>query len=56
MNNIIITIILVLGALAAIASLFNTQIILKDLSEIKRNLGMKEDRKPSFLDKDLDEN
>ena len=52
--HIIVTIVLVLGALAAIASWLNTQAILRDLSEIKGKLGIKESKKPSFLDKDLD--
>lgn len=55
MINIIITIVLVLGALAAIASWANTQIMIRDLSEIKEKLDIKEDTKPSFLAKDLDE-
>jgi len=52
--NIIIAIVLVIGALAAILSWLNTQIIIRDLGEIKNNLGIKEHSKPSFLDKDLD--
>lgn len=50
----IITIVFVFGALAAIASWVNTQAIRRDLSLIKEKLGIKEERKPSFLDNDLD--
>ena len=52
--NIIITIALVLAIFASIAAWLNTQIILRELSEIKAKLGIPEIKKSSFLDKDLD--
>jgi len=32
----------------------NTQLIIRDIAEIKKKLGIEEIKKPSFLDKDLD--
>lgn len=52
--NIFITIVLVLAIFASIATWLNTQIILRELSEIKVKLGIAEIKKSSFLDKDLD--
>lgn len=52
--NILITIVLVLAIFASIAAWFNTQIIIRELSEIKAKLGITESKKSSFLDKDLD--
>lgn len=52
--NLIITIVLILGAFASIVACINTLTILKDLAEIKEKLDIKEEKKPSFLDKDLD--
>lgn len=52
-NNVFVTIILGLGAIASIIALLNTQIILRDLSKIKTHLGIKEEKKSSFLIKDL---
>jgi hypothetical protein len=39
---------------ASIAAWVNTQTILRDLTEIKERLGIKEEKNQSFLDKDLD--
>lgn len=52
--NVLITIGLVLAIFSSIAAWLNTQIILKELSEIKAKLEIKEDKKPSILDKDFD--
>ena len=52
--NIFITIVVVLAIFASIAAWLNTQIILKELSEIKSKLGIAATKKFSFLDKDLD--
>ena len=52
--NILITIALALAIFASIAAWLNTQIILRELSEIKAKLGISEIKKSSFLDKDLD--
>ena len=54
MFNILITVVLVLGAFASIIAFLNTQKILIDLSKIKKQLGIKEVKKQSFFDKDLD--
>lgn len=53
--NSLITIGLVLAIFSSIAAWLNTQIILKYLSEIKAKLEIKENKKPSFLDKDFSE-
>ncbi|WP_157256183.1 hypothetical protein [Bacillus timonensis] len=52
--NVLILLVLVLAIFASIAAWINTQTIIRDLTEIKAKLGIKEDKKPSFLDKDLD--
>lgn len=52
--NVVIILILALAVFASIAAWINTHTILKDLSEIKDQLGIQEKWKPSFLDKDLD--
>lgn len=52
--NIFIAIVLVLAIFASIAAWLNTQIIIRELSEIKTKLGISEIKKSSFLDKDLD--
>lgn len=52
--SISIAVILIVAVVASIAAWFNTQIILKDLAAIKQQLGIKEERKPSVFDDDLD--
>lgn len=52
--NIVIIILLIIAVFSSIVAWLNTQVILRDLSEIKTKLGIKEANKPSFLDKDLD--
>lgn len=54
--NIIISLVLIVAVFASIAAWLNTQIILRDLTAIKEQLGIKDVRKPSFLDDDLDKN
>jgi hypothetical protein len=49
-----ILILLALAIFASIAAWVNTQTILRDLTEIKERLGIKEEKNQSFLDKDLD--
>lgn len=52
--NIILLVILVLAIIGSIAGWLNTRTILKELAEIKRELGIKDVRKPSIFDNDLD--
>nr|WP_259547074.1 hypothetical protein [Heyndrickxia oleronia] len=52
--NTIFIIAIIVAVLASIAAWLNTQIIVRELAEIKENLGIKEHKKPSFLDRDLD--
>ncbi|WP_153239327.1 hypothetical protein [Fictibacillus phosphorivorans] len=54
MVNILVILLLAFSMVASIAALLNTQTILRELSDIKRKLGIKEVSKTSFLDKDLD--
>lgn len=51
---IILVIILVLAIIGSIAGWLNTRTILKELADIKRELGVKDVRKPSIFDNDLD--
>lgn len=51
---LLMLIVLFLTLLAAIAAWLNTQTILRDLSEIKAKLGIKEEKQSSFFNKDLD--
>jgi cell division protein FtsL len=53
MGSILILIILILVIFASIAAWHNTRVILAELSEIKKKLGIKEE-KTSYLDRDLD--
>lgn len=52
--NILVTAALILAVFAAIAAWLNTKVIIKDLAAIKEKLGIKDERKPSVFDKDLD--
>jgi hypothetical protein len=52
--NIWLTVILAAAFLAAIGAWLNTRIIINDLAKIKAHLGIKEERKPSVFDNDLD--
>jgi len=52
--NTIFSVIIIVAVFASIAAWLNTQIILRDLAEIKEQLGMKDVKRPSFLDDDLD--
>jgi hypothetical protein len=52
--NIWLIVIIASAFLAAIGAWLNTRIILKELSGIKANLGIKEERAPSVFDNDLD--
>ncbi|MDH5161855.1 hypothetical protein P5X88_12980 [Heyndrickxia oleronia] len=45
---------IIVAVFASIAAWLNTQIIVRELAEIKEKLGIKEHQKPSFLDRDLD--
>jgi hypothetical protein len=53
--NIIIVIIIVLAIIGSIASWINTKIILEELATIKKELGIKEEKKNTFLDDANDE-
>lgn len=53
--TILITVVLILAVFASIAAWINTQTIIKDLTEIKAKLGIKEIKKKSFFDQDLDQ-
>jgi hypothetical protein len=52
--NILMTIGLFVAVFASVAALLNTQIIIREMSEIKAKLGINEIKKSSLLDKDLD--
>lgn len=52
--NTIFIIAIIVAVFASIAAWLNTQIIVRELAEIKEKLGIKEHQKPSFLDRDLD--
>ncbi len=52
--HIIILIFFIISCFASIIAWLNTHTILKELSEIKRQLGIKEYSKPSIFDNDLD--
>ncbi|QOR68129.1 hypothetical protein IM538_08475 [Cytobacillus suaedae] len=52
--NIILLVILVLAIIGSILGWLNTRTILKEIADIKKELGMKNIRKPSVFDNDLD--
>ncbi len=52
--NIILLVVLVLAIIGSIAGWLNTRTILKELADIKRELRIKDVRKPSVFDNDLD--
>jgi hypothetical protein len=52
--NIILFVILVFAIIGSILGWLNTRTILKELADIKRELGIKDVRKSSYFDKDLD--
>lgn len=52
--NIVMTAGLVIALFASIAAWLNTQLIIKDLAAIKEHLGIKDYKKPSVFDDDLD--
>jgi hypothetical protein len=52
--NIIISVALIVAVFASVAAWLNTQIILKDLAVIKKQLGIEDVRKTSVFDDDLD--
>ncbi|MBU5213131.1 hypothetical protein M3685_11310 [Heyndrickxia oleronia] len=52
--NTIFIIAIIVAVFASIAAWLNTQIIVRELAEIKEKLGIKEHKKRSFLDRDLD--
>jgi hypothetical protein len=54
--NILLSAVIIIGVFASIAAWLNTQIIMKDLAAIKEKLGIKEEKKPSMFDDDLDKN
>lgn len=52
--TIILLILFALAVFGSIVTWMNTQLIIRDIAEIKKKLGIEEIKKPSFLDKDLD--
>ncbi|WP_162595852.1 hypothetical protein [Bacillus sp. CGMCC 1.16541] len=52
--TILITVSLIIITLSSVAAWLNTQLIVRELSQIKTHLGIKEETKPSFFDNDLD--
>jgi hypothetical protein len=55
MFSVLITIILIIAIIGSIAAWINTKIIIEELAQIKKHLGIKEEKPQSFLDKDLDD-
>ncbi|MGC4377643.1 hypothetical protein WD019_11980 [Fictibacillus sp. Mic-4] len=53
--KVILSIVPIVIVIASIAAWFNTQVILRELAEIKNKLGIKEEKNPSFLNRDLDD-
>lgn len=53
--TLFITITLILAVIFSFAAWFNTQVIIRELSDLKERLHMKEEKKTSFLDHDLDQ-
>ncbi|MCR8850530.1 hypothetical protein NQ095_19095 [Rossellomorea sp. SC111] len=53
--TIFITIALILAEIFSFAAWFNTQVIIRELIDMKERLHMKEDKKTSFLDHDMDQ-
>ncbi|MBN8193785.1 hypothetical protein JI667_16665 [Bacillus sp. NTK074B] len=52
--TLIITIALILAVIFSFAAWFNTQVTIREISDLKERLHMKEEKKTSFLDHDLD--
>jgi len=52
--NTILLIVILLAIFASIAGWLNTRTILKELTEIKKSMGIKDKNTNSFLDDDLD--
>jgi hypothetical protein len=55
MFSVVLTIILILAIIGSIAAWINTKIIIEELAQIKKQLGIKEEKPSSFLDQDLDD-
>lgn len=53
--TLFITIAVILAVLFSFASWFNTQVIIRELTDIKERLHIREEKKTSFLDHDLDQ-
>ncbi len=53
--TLFVTIALILAVLFSFAAWYNTQVIIRELTEMKQHFNMKEDGKPSFFDHDLDQ-
>lgn len=54
--EIIFTVGIIISIFASIAAWLNTEKIIRELSTIKHQLHIKDNKKPSFLDDDLDKN
>ena len=55
LGTVLLILVLGLSIFASIAAWINTRTILRELSEMKNFLNIKDVRKPSYLDKDLDD-
>lgn len=53
--TLFVSIALIMAVLFSFAAWFNTQVIIRELTDVKKQLHIKEEKKPSFLDHDLDQ-
>ncbi|MGM0830652.1 MAG: hypothetical protein ACQEU4_20760 [Bacillota bacterium] len=53
--TLFISIALIIAVLFSFAAWFNTQVIIRELTDMKKQLHIKDERKSSFLDHDLDQ-
>jgi hypothetical protein len=53
--TLFVSIALILAVLFSFAAWFNTQVIIRKLTDMKKQLHLKEERISSFLDHDLDQ-
>jgi hypothetical protein len=53
--TLFISIALIIAVLFSFAAWFNTQVIIRELIDMKKQLHIKDERKSSFLDHDLDQ-
>jgi hypothetical protein len=53
--TLFISIALIIAVLFSFAAWSNTQVIIRELTDMKKQLHIKDERKSSFLDRDLDQ-